>query len=199
MIKQEQLELAGTETASVREQIEQQLIAILRLAYSGEMAAGYAYRGHWRSVANGDERAQIQYIENEEWHHRELVGEMLKSLGARPRKLRELRAALIGRTLGWLCHVIGWLVPMYGAGRLESRNIREYEAAARFARDSEHCEFVECLLTMAEVEWEHEAYFRTRVQGHSWGRLLRLWPQPPPRETIRLSFKREIGARVGSS
>ena len=77
---------------------------------------------------------------------------------------------------------------MYGAGRLESRNIREYETAARYARDSAHDEFVDCLLTMAEVEWEHEKYFRSRVLLHGFGRRLSLWPQPPPREAIRRSF-----------
>lgn len=77
---------------------------------------------------------------------------------------------------------------MARAGRLESRNIREYETAGRYARDSDHPEFVDCLLTMAEVEWEHEKYFRSRVLLHSFARRLWLWPQPPPRETIRQSF-----------
>jgi len=110
---------------------------------------------------------------------------MLAELGARPIRSRELRAALIGRVLGLFCHVSGWLAPMYGAGRLESRNIREYEAAARFARDSGHEEWVDCLLTMAEVEWEHEHYFRARVRSHRLGRRLPLWPEPPPKATIR--------------
>jgi hypothetical protein len=44
------------------------------------------------------------------------------------------------------------------------------------------------LLTMAEVEWEHEKYFRSRVLLHSFGRRLSLWPQPPPREKIRQAF-----------
>jgi demethoxyubiquinone hydroxylase (CLK1/Coq7/Cat5 family) len=42
------------------------LILILKLAYSGERAAAYAYRGHWHSVRNPDERARIEAIENEE-------------------------------------------------------------------------------------------------------------------------------------
>ena len=109
------------------------LIGILQLAYSGELAAAYAYRGHWKSVSYPGERRRIEEIENEEWHHRRLVGEMLQSLDAEPERLREIRAAMIGRVLGFLCHVTGWLAPMYGAGRLESRNIREYETAARFA------------------------------------------------------------------
>jgi rubrerythrin len=169
----------------------QNLIALLQLAYSAERAAAYAYRGHWHSVVNKDERIRIRQIENEEWHHRELVGEMLASLGAAPNKRREIRAFLIGRGLGVLCHVMGWLAPMYGAGRLESRNIGEYETAARYARDCSREELIDCLLTMAEVEWEHEYYFRSRVLLHSLGRRLTLWPPPPPKETIRESFALE--------
>ncbi|HUS10247.1 MAG TPA: hypothetical protein VMZ30_07255 [Pyrinomonadaceae bacterium] len=171
------------------------LIALLQLAYSAERAAAYAYRGHWHSVADEDERARIRQIENEEWHHRELVGGMLGRLGSGPNRQREFRSLLVGRALGFLCHVMGWLAPMYGAGRLESRNIREYETAARHARDCGHKEFTDCLLTMAEVEWEHEYYFRSRVLLHMLGHRLSLWPAPPPKETIRQSFAREMGGR----
>jgi rubrerythrin len=164
------------------------LIALLRLAYSAELAAAFAYRGHWHSVSDKDERDRIRQIENEEWHHRKLVGEMLEKFRVRPSRARELRAAIVGRVLGFLCHFTGWLAPMYGAGRLESRNIREYETAARYARDAGHGELVDCLLAMAEVEWEHEKYFRSCVLLHSFGRRLVLWPEPPPRETIRKSF-----------
>ena len=162
-----------------------QLIALLRLAYSGELAAAHAYHGHARSVRAEDERRRIAEIEREELHHRVLVGAMLAALGTRPRRGDEWRARLVGRTLGALCHVSGWLVPMYGAGRLESRNVREYEAAARFAREAGRAEWVDSLLTMAEVEWEHEQYFRARVLAHRLGRRLPLWPAPPPKVSIR--------------
>ncbi len=181
---------------------QQKLIALLQLAYSAERAAACAYRGHWHSVVYMDERARIRQIENEEWHHRELVGGMLEKLGAHPSRQREIRSLVLGRALGFLCHLMGWLAPMYGAGRLESRNIREYETAARYARDCGHSEFTNCLLTMAEVEWEHEYYFRSRVLLHSWGRRLTLWPAPPAKETIRESFARESEeslALVGSA
>jgi rubrerythrin len=168
------------------------LTLILQLAYSGERAAAYAYRGHWKSVVNEDERVHIKQIEDEEWHHRELVGEMLRSLNAQPSKIREIRALIVGRTLGLLCHVLGWLVPMYGAGRLESRNILEYETAARQAHDCGREDFIDCLLMMAEVEWEHEEYFRSRVLQHSLGRRLTLWPPPLPKESIRQSFAHDV-------
>jgi rubrerythrin len=167
---------------------KQKLVALLQLAYSGELAAAHAYNGHWRSVRDAGERARIAEIEQEELHHRRLVGEMLASLGAAPNRSREIRARLIGRTLSLLCHVSGWLAPMYGAGRLESSNVREYETAARLARESSREDLIDCLLTMAEVEWEHEKYFRSRVLTHPLGRRLTLWPQPPPKETIREPF-----------
>ena len=138
---------------------ERALIALLRLAYSGELAAGFAYRGHWKSVRDPDERQRIRTIEEQEWHHRRQVGAMLAALGSAPRRFAEARAWLIGRTLGLLCHLSGWLAPMAGAGKLESRNVREYEAAARLARACGRHEWIDCLLTMAEVEWDHEAYF----------------------------------------
>lgn len=169
------------------------LVELLRLAYSGERAAGYAYRGHWRSLREGPERERIRAIEEEEWHHRRQVGAMLDELRERPSRSRELRARLLGKALGLLCHVSGWLAPMYGAGKLESRNVREYEAAARHARDCGRGAWVECLLEMAELEWEHEAYFRAKVVEHRLGRRLPLWPAPPPKERIRASFAEESG------
>lgn len=165
------------------------LIALLQLAYSGERAAAYAYRGHWHSVSDRQEQERIKTIEEEEWHHRRLVGEILTSLNATPNQRREIRATIIGRILGVMCHLGGWFAPMYGAGKLESRNIVEYETAAQHARDCGRHDLIECLLTMAEVEWEHERYFRERVLGSRWIRLLKVWPEPPAKEMIRSSFQ----------
>jgi len=178
---------------------ESKLIAILQLAYSGERAAAYAYRGHWRSISDPTDRARIRTIEEEEWHHRRLVGDMLHKLGAGPDKRREMRATLVGRVLGFLCHVSGWLAPMYGAGKLESRNIVEYETAARYAHECGRMEFIDCLLTMAEVEWEHEAFFRACVLRHWIGKRLTIWPKPPDKENIRKSFHEEVAERSGRS
>jgi hypothetical protein len=164
------------------------LVHVLQLAYSGERAAAYAYRGHWRASSDRQEAARIRQIEDEEWHHRLLVGDLLRRLGAAPKRWRELRALLIGRTLGLLCHVSGWFLPMYAAGRLESRNVAEYESAARHALGCGHGELLDCLLEMAEVEWEHERYFRAKVEGHPWTRRLGLWAAPPPKESIRARY-----------
>lgn len=164
------------------------LIQQLQNAYSGELAAAFAYRGHWHSVSDSGERAHIHRIEDEEWHHRDLVGGMLRDLGAKPRRMREAAFYAIGRVLGVMCHLSGWFAPMYGAGRLERHNIVEYEDAAQFAHACGREDFIDCLLTMAEVEWEHELYFRSRVTGHPLLRWIKVWDPAPPKETIRAKF-----------
>jgi demethoxyubiquinone hydroxylase (CLK1/Coq7/Cat5 family) len=142
------------------------LIRILQNAYSGEVAAAYAYRGHWKSLRDSPEKVRIKEIEAEEWDHRRRVGEWLGKLDAEPRGLREKIFWTIGRTLGLTCHLSGWFMPMYFAGRLESKNSVEYEDAAAFAKELEMPECVEDLLDMARVELEHEVFFREVVTGH---------------------------------
>lgn len=142
------------------------LIRILQGAYSGELAAGLAYRGHWKSVTRADERTAIQKIEREEAVHRQSVGEMLAGLGSAPRKLREARMWVIGSTIGLSCHALGRFLPMYFAGRLESGNVIEYEDAASHARALGLGEFETDLLVMARVEKEHELFFMSMVAGH---------------------------------
>ncbi len=142
------------------------LIRILQNAYSGEVAAAYAYRGHWRSLKDSHEKERIKEIEEEEWDHRRRVGEWLEKLGAKPRPVREKVFWTIGRSLGVTCYVSGWFMPMYFAGRLESQNSVEYEDAAEFAKELEMHDCVEDLLDMARVELEHEEYFRSVVAGH---------------------------------
>ena len=34
---------------------------------------------------------------------------------------------------------------------------------------------------MAEVEWEHEKYFRSCVLRHRWAKRVSIWPEPPPK------------------
>lgn len=99
---------------------------------------------------------------------------------------------LIGTAIGLFCRVGGWFFPMWGAGRLERNNIREYEKAARTAVLAGHGLFADDLLAMAEVEWDHERYFRLKAASHPLSRLLAVWAAPPPREEIRGSFERFV-------
>jgi rubrerythrin len=173
----------------------EKLIRQLQGAYSGELAAGYAYRGHWHSVRDAADRERIRTIENEEWHHRDLVGAMLRDLGAQPSRKREVIFYCIGKSIAFLCHVGGWFIPMYGAGRLEVNNIVEYEDAAVYARDCGHEEMIDCLLEMAGVEWEHEKFFRERITGHWMLRFFKLWKPPATRPQARATDARASAGR----
>lgn len=166
------------------------LVALLKLAYSGELAAAHAYNGHWKSVRSPEERVRLKSIEAEEWQHRQRVGEMLAELGEEPDLDREIHMGNLGKFIGFLCHAGGWLFPMYGAGRLESRNVMEYVDAARHASRCGRDAFIPDLLHMAEVEWEHEYYFRAKVRGHPLGRRLPLWKIPPPKAELRARFSK---------
>ena len=142
------------------------LICILQNAHAGELAAAYAYRGHWKSLKESAEKAEIKKIEAEEWAHRENVARWLVKLDAKPRRIREAIFWTIGRSLGVLCYVSGWFLPMYFAGRLESQNILEYEEAAHFADEIELKECVKEMLEMSKVEAEHELFFSQTVANH---------------------------------
>ena len=164
------------------------MIGILKNAYSGELGAINAYQGHQKSVSDPSEKMMIHRIEVEEVIHRERVGEILSILGEAPSTSQEHAMGVVGKTLGYLCSLSGWFAPMYGAGLLESRNIREYEEAAEYALAAGHFEFLDDLLTMAEVEWEHEKFFREKCSTHFLYRWFPKWPIPPAREKIREPF-----------
>jgi demethoxyubiquinone hydroxylase (CLK1/Coq7/Cat5 family) len=163
---------------------------LLQKAYSGELAAAFAYRGHWKSLKHEAEITRIQQIEEEEWIHRRNIRRMLWFLDFCPSRIRELKSWIVGRCIGLGCHILGWFWPMYFAGRLESANTKEYEKAASYARDLGLLEFETELLNMSAVEKEHELYFLGVVSAH---RLLPFaartfkWGQtaPEPGESAR--------------
>lgn len=136
-----------------------QLVRLLQKAYSGEKAAALAYRGHHQSAKKNEEREAIRKIEDEEWVHRDWVGKMLTELGAKPNGFREIFLGLIGKILGRLCWVSGWYLPMYFAGKLETKNVNEYTLAAFYAKKLGLNEMTLRLREMAATEKQHEDYF----------------------------------------
>jgi rubrerythrin len=149
------------------------LIAMLRSAYSGELAAALAYRAHRNAVSNAAERSALATIERDEWRHRRDVGELLRALGAQPQRSRELLMGAIGCCAGASCFLGSWILPMYFAGKLEHANIAEYEAGAAYARALRLTAYERALLEMAAVEREHEAFFCRTVAAHPWLPALR--------------------------
>ncbi len=173
---------------SVGPDVRARLVRLLQDSHAGELAAAHAYRSHWRSLRRRPAaRAEVRRIEEAEWHHRALVAVMLRELGARPRRRRELLMAGVGRFFGGLCFVTGFFGPMYAAGRLEAMNVGQYEAARDMAGELGLAACAEQLEAMRAEEDRHERFFGNEVRGH-WllpvtSALLRWSPPPiePPR------------------
>jgi rubrerythrin len=154
------------------------LVALLRRAHAGELAAFLAYEGHWRSLRDPTEAGEVRAIAAEELTHRRELRVVLDRFERPPARLREAVFWLIGTGIGSLCRIGGWFAPMYGAGFLERGNIDEYERAAALARRAGHVELEEPLLHMAAVESAHERYFRSKVESHWLSRFVPVWRAP---------------------
>ena len=142
------------------------LIRLLQLAYSAERAASFAYQGHAGSVRDSAEKEALAQIEADEWRHRACVGEILEALERRPSRYFEIKYWLIGKVIGLSCYVIGWFMPMYFAGRLESGNVNEYVTLKRLLNEGGHTQWDDAVVEMTEVEKEHEIFFANAVDGH---------------------------------
>jgi rubrerythrin len=141
------------------ERVRRDLVRLLQMAYSGEKAAALAYQGHARSLSDPAQKKAVLEIEQDEWVHRRMVGALLAKLSAGPSRVREIRAAVVGHTLSFLCAWSGWFLPMFFAGKLETKNVREYDRAADWARQIGLTDFLPDLDEMAQVEVRHEKFF----------------------------------------
>lgn len=178
-------------------QARENLKVLLPLAYSGELAAARAYAGHRASLRDATERRELWRITKEELEHRQCILRMMGELGLSPDPRRERKMNAVGKAISLFCLVGGWFFPMWGAGKLEAQNIREYELAARLCHVAGLTHFEEPFLDMAEVEWDHELYFRSKAQSHWMWRLMPKWQVPPPRGEIRATFTAFVARPVG--
>ncbi len=173
-----------------KEEARQALLDLLVRAYSGELAAALAYMGHTKAVSSREERDTITRIRAEELDHRRHLARMIHQLGGSVDVERETRMNRIGTFISNLCRYTRWIpgswfATMYGAGWLEYYNIEEYEEAARLAVQAGYEDFVQELISFAEVEWNHEQYFRTKAQSSWLAALVSFWPKPKLKNMIR--------------
>ena len=143
-----------------------QLIKLLQLAYSAEKAAAFAYIGHAGSIRNADEKRTIRQIEDDEWGHRETVLRIMQQYEIPVSRLKEFKYHIIGRIIGASCYVIGWFMPYYFAGRLESGNVCEYFVMMHYFNDLGITEHDDVLYEMGMKEKEHEVYFLNSLKGN---------------------------------
>src|SRR5215468_6155402 len=102
-----------------------ELVDLLQRAYSAEKAAAFAYQGHAASVKKPEEKKAIRQIELDEWNHRSEVLEIMKQYNIPVSRYYEFRFHIVGKVISFSCYVIGWFMPFYFAGRLESGNVCE--------------------------------------------------------------------------
>lgn len=141
------------------------LIVLLQKAYSAEKAAAFAYQGHAASVKDPAEKATIRQIELDEWNHRREVLAIMQQYQIPVSRWYEFRFHVIGKIISWSCHVIGWFMPFYFAGKLESGNVCEYFRMMQYFYEIGISEHNEILCEMGIKEKEHEVYFLGKIKN----------------------------------
>lgn len=149
------------------EDAKQKLITILQKAHAGERAAALAYGGHWRSLKNPTEIADIRQIEIDEWLHRTELAEMLAFFQAKPLFWREVLFFVIGKSIALICYVCGRFCSTYFAGILENANVCEYGLASDYAEALDLHKLAGELKVMEKTEAEHEIILHKMIAGHS--------------------------------
>jgi len=146
-------------------ELQPELIDLLRKAYSAEKAAAFAYIGHAASVKDPEEKKAIHQIEQDEWIHRKEVLEMMNQHHIQVSKWFELKFHLIGKSIAFSCHIIGWFMPFYFAGQLESGNVCEYFIMKNLFNELGITRHDDILYAMGIKEKEHEVYFLERIKN----------------------------------
>ncbi len=141
------------------------LIDLLQKAYSAEKAAAFAYQGHAGSVKNKNEKIAIKQIEIDEWNHRKEVLKIMQQYQIPVSKYYEFRFYVIGKIISFSCYIIGWFMPFFFAGRLESGNVCEYFRMMQYFHEIGIIEHNQILYEMGIKEKEHEVYFLGKIKN----------------------------------
>lgn len=140
------------------------LVKLLKQAYSAEKAAAFAYQGHAGSVKKDEEKVAIKQIEIDEWNHREEVLKLMAIYQVPVSKWYEVKNYIIGKSISASCYLIGWFMPFYFAGNLESGNVCEYVRMKRLFNALDITSHDEVLYEMSLKEKEHEVYFYQQIK-----------------------------------
>ncbi len=142
------------------------LIDLLQMAYSAEKAAAFAYIGHADSLQDIADKKAIKQIEDDEWNHRREVLAIMSEYDIKPSTYYEFKFHIIGKVISGSCYVIGWFMPFYFAGDLESGNVCEYFRMKQYFNSIGITKHDQILYDMAIKEKEHEVYFYARIKNH---------------------------------
>ena len=143
-----------------------ELIDLLQQAYSAEKAAAFAYQGHAGAVKNPEAKKIIRQIEIDEWNHRGEVLDIMKKYDIPVSKYYEFRFHIIGKIISGSCYVIGWFMPYFFAGKLESGNVCEYFRMMHYFHSLGIKDHDKILYEMGIKEKEHEIYFLSQIKNN---------------------------------
>lgn len=144
------------------------LVELLQRAYSAERAASFAYIGHAGSLKDPAAKAAVKQIENDEWDHRRHVLEIMRQYDVPISRSFEIRYYLIGKLISGSCYVIGWFMPYFFAGKLESGNVCEYFVMMHYFHSLGIRDHDQILYEMGMKEKEHEVYFLGQIKDARW-------------------------------
>jgi hypothetical protein len=168
------------------------LVRLLQRAYSAERAASFAYIGHAGSLRDPDAKAAVKQIEDDEWAHRRHVRAIMDHHGIPVSRWFELRYYIIGKLIAASCYVIGWFMPYFFAGKLESGNVCEYFVMMRYFRSLGIRDHDAMLYEMGMKEKEHELYFLEQIK-HSrvlpWFERVFSWGPKHPLNDVDVATK----------
>jgi len=140
------------------------LVELLQRAYSAEKAAAFAYIGHAGSLNNREAKAAVKQIEDDEWGHRKNVLVIMQKYDIPISKYYEVKFHIIGRVISSSCYVIGWFMPYFFAGKLESGNVCEYFVMMHYFHSLGIRDHDEILYEMGMKEKDHEIYFLNQIR-----------------------------------
>jgi hypothetical protein len=141
------------------------LTVLLQKAYSAEKAAAFAYQGHAGSLKSEHEKEPVRQIEIDEWNHRKEVLEIMHLYDIPVSKYYEFRFHVTGKIISGACYVIGWFMPYFFAGRLESGNVCEYFRMLHYFHELDIYEHDAILYEMGMKEKEHEVFFLDKIKN----------------------------------
>jgi hypothetical protein len=144
------------------------LVELLQRAYSAERAASFAYIGHAASLKDPAAKLAVKQIENDEWDHRRHVLAIMQQYDVPVSRAFEIRYYFVGKLISASCHVIGWFMPYFFAGKLESGNVCEYFVMMHYFHSLGIREHDGILYEMGMKEKEHEVYFLAQIKNSRW-------------------------------
>jgi hypothetical protein len=124
----------------------------------------HLHKGHAASVKDKSQKQAIHQIEIDEWNHRKEVLSIMHDFDIPVSKYYEFRFHFVGKIISFSCYIIGWFMPFYFAGRLESGNVCVYFRMKQFFNSLSMHQYDQILYEMGMKEKDHEVYFPDKIK-----------------------------------